>query len=817
MKSPVRKLETPRVPSGNPGWTAALALGAALCLACSPGDPMVEARELLENGEAGEAVQRLREAVTADPADPELLHHYGRALIANDQAGLAAWPLQRSASDPEWAVESGLLLTQALLLTENQHEAVRTVDAVLAVDPDNLNAVRLRADARLGAQRPLDALEDLDRLIEAFPNELMHSEKKLNILLDEERFDEAEALLDELAAAVESRDDLHPTAPALLCARKAGLEIRRGNTEEAERRVEGCLEEHLASQIVVSQAVAFFDDRDERERSDEILRSATASMPDNVGLLTLLARRLDKRGKRDDATELLREAAERLDTPLAWMALRNHQVEHDDMSGALASTDRLLQALTGHAPGEPGFSYESVPEDRLFEAAEVVAISGDTARAAEMGEHLEEEAYRHLLDARIHFERDELPEALEAWDRAFRLYPSNPGGRHLAGIAALRNGEVERGIEHLRNSVRTRTPGSDVALVLGRVYLALGQPGAALDAVQYHFAGNPGDVTALEFQARLAGLVGNEASERSALSQLFALQPAKAVASRARTLASLLGDAETLTYLEEVEIDLDDPANLEALAVWAERMVLLDRADEGLARLARLRGEHPDDVGLLALQGATLGAAGEADAARAALERALALEPNHHQALVALARLDARAGNVDSAVERFRLAAEIEPADPTPITEAADALFAAGRDDEARELLEERLREHPWEGRAAHLLARSALESGDHGDVALAWAQRAALFHAEVGGRAFETLGRMHLARGESQEAVTPLRRAAALGVGSPSGLYRIGLALAEAGDVEGAIRALEAALSNDEFPEAEQARASLESLRGTG
>ena len=785
---------------------------------CGASDPVAEATALLETEDVEGALEVLREAVEESPGDPALNHLYGQALIANQQAGLASWPLRRATEDPEWAVKSGLLLTQSLLLTQNHHEAVRAADAVLADDPDNLAAVRLRADARLGAQMPDAAIEDLTRLIEAFPDELLHREKKLNVLLDQERFDEAEALLADLRRAVEVRDDLPDSAEGLLCSREAGLEVRRGNAEEARRRIERCLESYPEHRLVIRQAVEFFDQSGERERATEILRAGTRLLPGDVDLLDQLADRLVAAGAPEEASRELREAAERLDTPLAWMALRNHCVVHDDMDGALAATDRLLQSFAGRAPDDPQFRYDRIPEDRLFEAAVVVAMAGDFARAEKMGEHLREKSYARLLEARIHYERDELEAALDAWDDAFRLFPSNPGARHLAGLAALRTGDVDLALEHLRNALRTRSDESDVGMVLANVYLARGSPLSALDSLHYHLAQNPGDADGLLLQARIAAQLGRDDAARSALALLFDVDPGKAIATRARAIEAQRGSEAALRYLDEgVDLDLEDPAHVEALAAWVERMVALDRADEAVGRVARVSAVHPESADLHALHGAALGVSGGDDDARKALARALALDPDHHQALVARARLDVRAGDVDAAVAGFERAASLEDSDPTPIYEAVDALLAADRDDEAYERLEALLKRRPWEGRAAQILASAALASGDHGDRALALAERAAVFFADPGSAAFETLGRMRLARGEPDDAVVALRRAASLGAGGPSGLYRVGSALSEAGDVEGAIHALEAALKRDDFPEAEQARKALAELQATG
>jgi tetratricopeptide (TPR) repeat protein len=783
-------------------------------IACGPSDPVSEATALLENGEVEAALEILRDAVEADPGNVALNHLYGRALMANDQSALAAWPLRRAAEDPEYAVKSGLLLTRSLLATTNAHEAVRSANAVLAVDPDNLEAVRMRAEARIGAKQEELAIEDLDRLIEAFPGELMHLERKLKVFLDKERFEEAEGVLGELAEAIEGRGDLPEGAEGLMCSRETDLEVRRGNREAATAKLLDCLERYPDSRQVVNQAMGFYDAQGDEERSTEILRDAIEARPADLDLKNILAERLAATDLAA-ATQLLQETAAELDTPAAWMNLQNHHVENDEMKGALESTDRLLQALVGVAPSDPEFSYDDVPEERLFESAVVVAITGDFARAEQMKAHIDEESHAHLLDARIHFERDELEEALDAWDEAFRLFPSNTGARHLAGLAALRLGRVERGIEHLRNALRTRAAGSDVGMVLAQVYIAMGNTRLALDSIFYHRRENPDDIDALRLQSRVAMLAGNEQISQSARAALAAMKPAQAVADQALEIEMRHGAEFALKFLGEgLIIDLDDPQHVDGLAAWVERMVTLDRAEAALARVAAVAEAHPDDANVRALYGATFATTGDLEAARAELDRALELEPDNHQALVALGRIDVREDDVDAAVERFLRAAKVEERDSSPIYSAVDALMAAGRAEEAHGHLEAMLRDRPWEGSAAHILARDALATGDHGDQTLAWAERAAAFYADPGSAAFETLGRVQLERGEPDAAIASLRRAASLGTPGPSGLYRIGTALSDAGDVEGAIRALETALTVEEFPEAADARAALAKLQ---
>jgi predicted Zn-dependent protease len=209
---------------------------------------------------------------------------------------------------------------------------------VLTEDPDNLQAIRLRVDARIGSRMGEEALEDLDRLIDEFPDELAHQEKKFQLLLEAERFDEAQAMIAELREAAEGRTDLVEGADALFCVREAQIVVRRGAVDEASRQIDSCLERYPDARPVLNQAIGYYDQTGDKDRALEILRSAVEARPDDLEFQYLLADHLDP----EEAERLLTEAAERVDKPGAWITLRNYQVQHDDMEGALASTDRLL-------------------------------------------------------------------------------------------------------------------------------------------------------------------------------------------------------------------------------------------------------------------------------------------------------------------------------------------------------------------------------------------------------------------------------------------------------------------------------------------
>ncbi len=93
--------------------------------------------------------------------------------------------------------------------------------------------------------------------------------------------------------------------------------------------------------------------------------------------------------------------------------------------------------------------------------------------------------------------------------------------------------------------------------------------------------------------------------------------------------------------------------------------------------------------------GTLLAKSGEAGRARAAFERALAMQPDLAEASNDLGALLAQGGELEAAIERFRAALASTPEYPDALNNLGYALLLSGRDDEARALYEKALALQP--------------------------------------------------------------------------------------------------------------------------
>ena len=173
----------------------------------------------------------------------------------------------------------------------------------------------------------------------------------------------------------------------------------------------------------------------------------------------------------------------------------------------------------------------------------------------------------------------------------------------------------------------------------------------------------------------------------TAFDKAFDLSPTAARLSGKASALSYIGDS----YLEALEL-IQAAQAMDPEYVWAvsEEGWMHVRQDEyGLAKdlFKRLVNSHPDDAWHhLGLSMAESGL-DDFEAARAAIDNALAIEPNHPRFLVETAYIVRLQGDAADALEISDQVLGIEPLNDNALVQKSFALFDLGRNDEAIEVM----------------------------------------------------------------------------------------------------------------------------------
>lgn len=705
---------------------------ALLMLGCGASDPLEEVRALHRAGLFEDSLEPLRALVKTRPEDAEVHYLYGIALLRAAGPSLAQFPLQRAMEDPEWRVQAGITLASGAIATHNPDTAVDVLGEVLEAEPDNVQALVMRANAHILTRRHYEeALIDADRVLELDPDNLPVLPFRAVALLGLVRVGEAGKALEEMERRYKE-EGLEVGDTSRYCATRAIFALEKGDRVAADRIFRECLERFPASKSLVDAATQFYQGLERPDRSIEILRRAVEESGGQRTFRVPLVLRLRAAGKTEEAKKLLQDATESpqpLLAAAAWVDLAGYLIDRQQNDEGIAAFGRALELMP-----EPG-------PQLLFQYADALLVSDRYEEALEAAKKNTVPAYRALVEGRVLLARGEPAKALERFSDGLTEWPNHAVARYYAGIAAESSGQIDRAIEEYRYSIRASAGGTDARVRLARLHLAEGQPNLALTAIQHDVANHPSSLDGALVEIEILSRLGRAKGLPPRL--LTAVEPAeiwgRAVAALAAGARSRGGPEAGLATIENADrLDLRAPTSAPALESLVEDLVAVARDEDAVSRATASAEARPDVAAFHVIHGFALDATG-ADPAqvRAAFDRALELEPENAAALAGTARVIAGSGDADSALRLFERASAAAPDEPEYGRAIAEQLVLLGRSEEAEAKLAELLSRHATDAETALRLAQLREQRGAEREATSALATQAVRFGGGDEARAF--------------------------------------------------------------------------------
>ena len=766
------------------------------------GDRMAEIRALQQAGQFADSIDGLRRVLAETPELPEASYRLGVALARTGNPSRSVWALEKASESNEFSIPANLELASVHFGLGNFEESVRTSDRVLTVDPNHPEALSLNAQAHVGAHQLEEALIDTSRLLELDPDDYSILVVHATVLAELGRKREAEVAHQRIKEISEASGDQERAGRGCL-APPLFAKDQLGDLERAEELYEDCASKYPGNRVVINHIASFFDDLGRPQRAIELMERAVAQAPGDFALRSALATRLARLGHAEEAESVLKQAVDRFGVEVAGDQLVRHYRRQRNPQRALEVIEAIVNETGG--TGDP----------LQFIRADLLVDVGELDRAEEIANHLEEPSYTSMIRGRILLARGDAEAALAAFDQGIASWPNNAGARYLAGIAALRLGNFERAIIELRESVRVDGSATEAARILARLYFDRREYSQAIafSAITQQSSEPAQRAEDLKLDARAFAALGELDPARSAIRALATLpgREGEAAAELAAVERITSGSAAAIAVIENLDLDLRDPANEAALRSLANDLVVVERADRAIAIVDRALRARPDSASLHALMGTTLARAYRSTDARSAFKRALAIDANHPEALGGMAALAGAGGDTERAVELFDRAAGIDPGNEVYAYAAAQLVLAAGNRNVAEARLTAILRRSAGHPGVRNDLAWLLATEGRDLDRALSLAREASRLRPESA--TLDTLGLVHIKRGEDAEAVDVLEKAIAVPGSSPTVHYHLATALSRSGNTQRAREMLKRALAGGDFPEAEAARQQLADL----
>ncbi len=214
----------------------------------------------------------------------------------------------------------------------------------------------------------------------------------------------------------------------------------------------------------------------------------------------------------------------------------------------------------------------------------------------------------------------------------------------------------------------------------------------------------------------LAGESNLRKKDYKAAQQYFekaaAIMPNEATLHTSLGLAQL-GQGQVAQAVEQLgRATALDPKSEQAALYLIRSEISLGRYDKALAAVKAYQAAQQDNAVVRNLEGSIYLAQKNVPAARAAFEKAVALQPAHMAAMLNLAQLDLQEHKTDAARKRFETVLQHDPHHVGAMTALADIAVLQGQPEQAVRWLEQAVAEKPKAAELGMRLARAYLKAG---------------------------------------------------------------------------------------------------------
>jgi cellulose synthase operon protein C len=437
-----------RVLAANPGDAAALDLMASIHAA---------------RGDNVASLDVLRQRVSMEPESVQARMRLAAALMAGGDrdAGFAEMEAAREL-DPE---DAGIDVTVvARLLQQGQFDRALEEALALAEKRPGVSLVHnLVGVSLLGLNRVDEAAEAFDRALEVEPGNFTATRNRALMLFRQGSVDEARSLMER---SLEQRpDDLR------LLVLLGNFEAQHGAREQGVRYLTRAMEAHpraLEPRILLAR---HHFERDEPRRALALLEAVREHHPDNPQLLEQIAHAQMASGQLESGINTLRRLAE-IAPGVAEVQFRLGvaQRQAGRPGDARRAFARAVEIDAGHARAHMALAAVD------FEAGRYDDALAAARRVQELEGH---RAAGFILEGDIHREREAYPQALEAFENAYRQSPSTGAAVKRFDIAR-RMGDVDSAQGQLAQRVAEYPDDHQSRLILASSYIETGRYAEAI-------------------------------------------------------------------------------------------------------------------------------------------------------------------------------------------------------------------------------------------------------------------------------------------------------------------------------------------------
>ncbi len=788
------------------GMVLALAMVLAAC--SSPEEKktsfLEKGKTLLAQGDLVKARLELKNAIQIDPKYAQAYYMLGKVELEDKNAQQAFGYFTKAVELDEGLLDAQVALGNLFLAARQIEKARAKSTYVLEKQPDHQMGRLLEAGILISENRTGGGGERLDQLLaEGFTDPQLYM-MKASIRFQKNDAEGGRQMLRDGIAANPKSIRLRSVLVAFLVRDKA--------YDEAISLVEEAIDIEPENKAHKVKLAALYWDADRKEQVKALFDKMIAGDPSPAEMRILAAEFYAKKEDADRALEVIQTGIEqepkniklRLALAMLQTALRQHDKALATLQEALGLTkddsdpdllkvkNHLARLYLGKGDIEKAKNY----------ADEVIGVSGGNVEA-------------QFTAGQIYLRRKDGVNAVSAFRTVVSEKPDFVDGHLHLAQAHLINKEKALAVDVLSKGIVENPQAWNLRKALARIYAADKDFERAEKELRLVVEQNPKDLQASGDLADFLFMRGKP-DEALAIYDRMVIEQPRVPAGYLKLAAmhrNRKNDAAAAEVLERGYAVI--PQSPQVVTGLIKTYMAMGKADKAVDLLKTRLKDNDQDLFAHNLLGEIHLTRMQYDEAAQAFEKAIAIGPEWQTPHNNLARVFLSQGKTNEAITNLSTALEKNPKNAAAYMTLANLYSKAGQEEKVVATYEKALEALPDLWPAVNNLAYM-LSLGDGVPVDLERAHELALKAVALQPETpsvLDTLGWVHLRRGETDLAIAELEKAAAKDPEAAIIQYHLGLALKKVNRLEEARQMLEKALMDEEFPEREAARKALEEL----
>ncbi len=641
-----------------------------------------EGKKLFLEGDYEKAGLAFKNVLQIDPKDWE--NHYQMAEVFSKEGKIeqAFNEYRLVAAQDENHVMARVRVGQLLLLNRNADAAEKMVDEALAKQPDNVEALVLKAGVQSAKNDNDAAISTVDKALQLKPDDVSATLMQASIQARLGRTDKSVQVLKD---AIEKQPKSVPLRSML-----AGLYTRNNQLAEAEAVLQDILKVD-PQQFQNYKTLAMFQMAGKQtDKAEATLREAVQNIPDSdIAKTTLVEFLVEKRSPDIAIAEILPMIEKNPEDYNLKFKLANVQLAKKDVPAAEATFKEVIEQ---NKLGPSGIS----ARDKLA-ALYALTKRPDEAKALikEVLEANPRDSESLTLRGQFALAENQIPEAIADFRSVLVDQPNNVNVLKMLATAHLRNNEDTLARENIEKVVAA-TPNDEAArLDLASLMLKAGQKEQAQLQVDTLLKNNPKSVRGLEAQFKIY-LTEKQWDKAQAIAKKV-----QELNEKDPTGFYMAGLGQQAANKLEAAIEAFEkalskkPDAIEPLNELIKTYMALKQPDKALAKLQQIVKQQPDNVIAYNLIGGIDLSQQKFPEAKAAFNKALDIKPDWFGPYRSLALIAMQEKNKAEAINILKKGIEKTKGVLELVVDLARIYHSSGEHDKVIALYEESYNAHP--------------------------------------------------------------------------------------------------------------------------